>query len=251
MKIIESIQGMRKVRQIWRADGQSVGFVPTMGALHRGHAKLLETARKECDQVVLSIFVNPKQFNDKKDFEKYPRTLESDLEIASRCGVDVLFLPQEKELYLDQYHYRVYENEFSTILCGAHRPGHFEGVLTVVLKLLMITQPQRAYFGEKDFQQFLLIRDMVAAFFLDIQIIGVPTVRETDGLAMSSRNIRLAPEHRRLAPWIYKALKSGKSPEEIRKQLEDVGFKVEYVEELAGRKLVAAYLGDVRLIDNA
>ncbi len=221
-----------------------------MGALHEGHAQLLERAKRECDVSVLSIFVNPTQFNDPKDLEKYPRTLEADLEVARSRGVDFVFLPEADAMYSDQYAYKVAENEFSRELCGAHRPGHFDGVLTVVLKLLMLVRPEKAYFGEKDFQQLTLVRGMVDAFFLGIEIVPVATVREKDGLAMSSRNARLSASERERAPRFAQVLSSASSAEEARTLLEAEGFGVDYVEDREGRRFGAITIGEIRLIDN-
>lgn len=250
MRVIETVAAFRDWRNGLKQDHHSLGFVPTMGALHSGHLSLFKQAKQECDQVAISIFVNPTQFNDPKDLEKYPRPLERDLELAKQIGVDAVFLPQAQEIYADNYRYQVLERDLSKILCGATRPGHFEGVLTVVMKLLNITSPDRAYFGEKDYQQFLLIRDMAKAFFLPTQVVSLPTIRESDGLAMSSRNVRLTKEQRALAPIIYRELKSGKSLNDIRGALESAGFRVDYLEEHFGRRFIAAFLGEVRLIDN-
>lgn len=229
---------------------QSVGFVPTMGALHAGHASLLKQAAKENKISVLSIFVNPTQFNDQKDFQKYPKTWEADLQMATECGISAVLFPEYAQIYPDNYRYKVIEGEFSKILDGIHRPGHFDGMLTVVMKLLNIVQPTRAYFGEKDFQQLRLVEDMVKAFFLPYEIIRGTTVRETSGLAMSSRNTRLSPEGKQKAALIYQVLRSAKSTEEARTQLSAAGFEVDYVEDHQHRRFVAAFLEGVRLIDN-
>lgn len=235
----------------WRRRTQgTVGFVPTMGALHRGHEELLKRARAADQNVVLSIFVNPTQFNDPKDFEKYPMTWDQDLEMAKRNGVDAVFAPMKDALYPDGYRYRLSENEFSRELDGAHRPGHFDGVLSIVMKLFQLVKPDRAYFGEKDYQQLQLIKGMVEAFFLDVAIVPVPTVREEDGLAMSSRNVRLSKAERALAPEIHEAIRAAKSAAEARSSLEAKGFRVDYVEDREGRRFVAAFLGETRLIDN-
>lgn len=244
----ETIQDFTKIRESW--GGQSVGFVPTMGALHAGHAKLIQTARTECDKVVLSIFVNPTQFNDASDLQKYPRTLEADLQMARECGADAVWLPNYTQLYPDDYRYKLSESDFSRKFEGAHRPGHFDGVLTVVLKLLNVARPRRAYFGEKDFQQLMLIQGMVQSLFLPITIVPVATVREPSGLAMSSRNRRLTPQELEIAPRLHAILREAGSPGEAAKELARVGFRVDYVEDFAGRRLAAAFLGEVRLIDN-
>lgn len=227
-----------------------VGFVPTMGALHAGHESLIKKAVQENDHVVLSIFVNPTQFNDPKDLEKYPATWEADLAMAKAHGVRAIFYPRYEEMYPDQYRYKLIENDFSKLLCGKDRPGHFDGVLSVVMRLFNIVSPERAYFGEKDFQQLTLITGMAQAYFLDLEVVSVPTLREKDGLAMSSRNVRLTGEQRELAPLIYKALTESKSAEEASHLLTAKGFKVDYVTELQGRRFAAAKLGEVRLIDN-
>jgi pantoate--beta-alanine ligase len=240
----------------WRAlrrgfpDGATVGFVPTMGALHEGHAELLRRAGEECDISVLSVFVNPTQFNDPSDLEKYPRTLEQDCELAARLGVNHVLVPEARSMYADGYRYQVTENRLSRELEGSYRPGHFDGVLTVVLKLFQLVRPDRAYFGEKDFQQLELVRGMADAFFLGVDVIAVPTVRETDGLAMSSRNTRLSEAERRLAPEFARALRTSALPEDAKAKLEAAGFGVDYIEDRGKRRFGAVRLGDVRLIDN-
>jgi pantoate--beta-alanine ligase len=250
MRLIETVSAIKAWRRELQDEQLTLGFIPTMGALHAGHLSLFERARQECDRVAVSIFVNPTQFNDPKDLEKYPRPLERDLELARQKNVDMVFLPNSKEMYADDYRFQLRETKLSQILCGTTRPGHFEGVLTVVMKLLNIVNPNRAYFGEKDYQQFLLIRDMAKTFFLDCEILSLPTVRELDGLAMSSRNVRLTPEQRKAAPLLFNELKSSKPLTEVRTTLEAAGFRVDYLEEHFGRRFVAAFLGDVRLIDN-
>lgn len=246
-QVVRTPQEMKNLR---RTINGSVGFVPTMGALHSGHEQLLKKARQECDFVVLSIFVNPTQFNDPKDFEKYPITWEQDLEKAQTQKVDAIFYPNYQSLYPDNYRYKVVETDFSQMLCGSKRPGHFDGVLSIVMKLFNIVQPQRAYFGEKDHQQLTLIAGMVESYFMDLQIVPVPTVREEDGLAKSSRNVRLTSEERLKAPQIYKTIKESGSANEAQEKLTSLGFKVDYVTDFQSRRYVAAFLGDVRLIDN-
>ncbi len=221
-----------------------------MGALHDGHLSLLERARRENDLVVASVFVNPAQFNDPQDLRRYPRPVAEDVRKLEAAGADYLLLPSAEDIYPDGYRYRVTETADSAGLCGAFRPGHFDGVLTVVLKLLNLVRPARAYFGEKDYQQYRLIKGMAEAFFLDTEMIPCPTLREPDGLAMSSRNLLLEPEHRELAPELYRALRSKNSPAEIKRRLAALGFKPDYVEERWGRRFAAARLGKVRLIDN-
>jgi pantoate--beta-alanine ligase len=227
----------------------TVGFVPTMGALHTGHRALLARARADNDCVVLSIFVNPTQFNDPADLAKYPRNLEADLAMAAGLA-DHVIVPPVAEMYPDNYTYRVAENSRSERLEGAHRPGHFDGVLTVVLKLLNVVQPTRAYFGEKDWQQLQIVRGMVQALLLPVEIVACPTEREPDGLALSSRNRRLAPEARERAGRFPQILRSAPSAEAATAALQEAGFKVDYVADEAGRRFGAIHVDNVRLIDN-
>ncbi|MES3038822.1 MAG: pantoate--beta-alanine ligase [Bdellovibrionota bacterium] len=244
---MRTVKEMQKFRDGFKS---SIGFVPTMGALHAGHGSLLQQAKKENDVVILSIFVNPTQFNNAEDLVKYPKTWDKDVELAQAEGVAAIFFPDYNELYPDQYRYQVTEKEFSRVLCGAHRPGHFDGVLSVVMRLFNIVKPTRAYFGEKDFQQLLLIEGMVKAFFMDVEIRRGATVRESDGLAMSSRNLRLSPQERELAPKLKQILASSKTSAEASTKLAEAGFKVDYVEDREQRRFAAAFLGEVRLIDN-
>lgn len=228
----------------------SVAFVPTMGALHEGHAKLLERARKIADHVVLSIYVNSTQFNNAEDLKNYPKTWDSDLELAKKMGVDFVFAPSDEDMYPDQYTYRVSENKFSTLLCGRSRPGHFDGVLSVVLKLFNIVQPHFALFGEKDHQQLKLIEGMLQALFVPVQLIAVPTERHPSGLALSSRNALLSPEQMKIAPQLYQSMKTYRDLADVKRALESQGFRIDYVEDYEGRRYIAAFLGSVRLIDN-
>ena len=248
--VVHTVAEWRTLRAAHRAAGRTVGFVPTMGALHEGHASLFRAARQDNAVVLASVFVNPTQFDDPRDLEKYPRTFAADLALMEACGVDVVFAPSVAEMYPHGTRYAVIEREFSRELDGAHRPGHFDGVLTVVLKLLQIAEAERAYFGEKDFQQLTLVRGMVEAFFLPTEIIAGPTVREADGLALSSRNARLTPAERALAPQFHRALASASSASAARAQLERAGFVVDYVEDRDGRRFGAVRLGATRLIDN-
>ena len=245
--ILQTIEELSEYRR--KLTGR-VGFVPTMGALHEGHAELLRNARKQSDHLILSIFINPTQFNDPNDFQRYPQTLEQDQNLAEREKVDAIFLPTYNQLYPDGYFMEVREKKWSKKFCGAHREGHFEGVLTIVLKLFNLVKPHFAFFGEKDFQQLQLIQSMVNDFFLDLKIIGIPTVREKDGLAMSSRNMRLSPSERNLAPLFYKTLIQTPSATVARKKLEELGFQVDYIEDWNDRRLGAVIIGQTRLIDN-
>jgi pantoate--beta-alanine ligase len=248
MRVVSGLDTWLEVRET--LDGRSVGLVPTMGALHEGHLELIRRSATENERTVVSVFVNAPQFSDASDLESYPRSLEGDVRIAADAGADFVFAPTHETMYGDDYRYRVTERDLGRTLEGAHRPGHFDGVLTVVLKLLNLVRPTRAYFGEKDYQQFLLIHGMAAAFFLDTEIVACPTVREADGLALSSRNALLSPEARELAPRFAELLASPEAPEVVRRRLEDAGFEVDYVEDVAGRRYGAVHLDGVRLIDN-
>ncbi|MDA8130858.1 MAG: pantoate--beta-alanine ligase [Elusimicrobia bacterium] len=250
MRIIRTISAWRRLRTGPLFAGKTLGFVPTMGALHEGHLSLLARARRENDLAAVSIFVNPSQFNDKGDLKRYPRPVAEDARKLKAAGADFLLLPSAADMYPDGYTYRVTETADSGALCGAYRPGHFDGVLTVVLKLLSLARARRAYFGEKDYQQYKLIKGMADAFFLETEIVPCPTLRESDGLAMSSRNLLLTPEHRALAPALNLLLRSKASPAAVKRKLAALGFKADYVEERWGRRFAAAKLGKVRLIDN-
>ena len=249
MRVHENLDAWRERRRGADYAGRSVGFVPTMGALHAGHHALLERARMENDRVVLSIFVNPTQFNDPADLAKYPRTLEADLALAAGLA-DHVIVPAAEELYPDNYTCRVTEEALSRRLEGAHRPGHFDGVLTVVLKLLNLVRPARAYFGEKDWQQLRLVEAMVRALFVPVEIIACPTEREPDGLALSSRNRRLSPAARAGAAQFPRILRAAPTVEAAVAALRAAGFAVDYVADEAGVRLGAIRTENVRLIDN-
>lgn len=249
MKVFHDLAPWRAARAGAGFAGGSVGFVPTMGALHAGHRALLERARAENDRVVLSIFVNPTQFNDANDLARYPRTLGADLALAEGLA-DAVLAPAAAELYPDGYRYRVTETDLSQRWEGAHRPGHFDGVLTVVLKLLNLVRPDRSYFGEKDWQQLELVRGLAAAFFLPGEIVPCPTVRAGDGMALSSRNARLSPAGREQAPRFQKILRESAAAETAVPALRDAGFEVDYVADHHGVRLGAVRLEGVRLIDN-
>ena len=249
-EVVHTVAEWRALRAKHRTAGRRIGLVPTMGALHAGHTSLFAAARRDCAVVLATIFVNPTQFNEAQDFEHYPRTLEADLQLMTAAGVDTVLVPSVAEMYPPGTDYTVQEDALSQELCGAHRPGHFTGVLTVVMKLLQIAGADRAYFGEKDYQQLQLIRGMAAAFFLKTEIIGCPTVREPDGLALSSRNVRLTPAERELAPQFYSILKSAPDATVAQQQLHALGFAVDYVEDREQRRFGAVRLGAIRLIDN-
>ena len=250
MEILRDCTAARtRFREI-TCSGKTLGLVPTMGALHQGHLSLVRRAAEENDAVAVSIFVNPAQFDDPEDLKRYPENPQSDLTLLDTNGTDLVFFPNVKDIYPDEYRYRVSESKESLHLEGYHREGYFDGVLTVVLKLLNIAGAQRAYFGEKDWQQLALIQGMSEAFFLDTEIVPCPTVREKDGLAMSSRNALLSPGERKKAPDFHRILSAPGTPGEKTLRLENAGFTVDYVEETEGRILAAVHLGKVRLIDN-
>ena len=260
MNIINCIDAWAALRP--QLPDASVGFVPTMGNLHDGHASLLQRARTENTHVILSIFVNPTQFNNPDDLHNYPRTLDADLQRAEACGVDTVLLPDPQAIYPDNYAFSINETEISTVMEGAHRPGHFRGMLTVVMKLLMLAGANNAYFGEKDYQQLLLIRKMCQAFFIPTTIIGCPIIREANGLAMSSRNGLLSAEGREKAAILYACLQNMSRHCGEKKKIEAAAiataitdlqalkFTVDYLDVHWGRCFVAASLEGVRLIDN-
>ncbi|KTD33131.1 pantothenate synthetase [Legionella nautarum] len=228
----------------------SIGFVPTMGNLHRGHSSLFTISKQENDYTVASLFINPTQFNQRDDFTHYPRTLEADLTLLEQAAVDFCILPTEQAMYSDGYRYQLQETELCQLMEGKQRPGHFTGVLTIVMKLLQLAKPHRVYFGEKDYQQYLLIRDMVAAFFMNIEVKACPTIREDSGLAYSSRNNRLSPSQRIEAEQFAKIFHQLNDCQQIITALKKQGILVEYIEEHAGRRFAAVRIGDIRLIDN-
>ncbi len=248
MKIIKTVEEFKEIRKTF--GDKSVGFVPTMGGLHNGHLSLMKRAIAENDISVASVYLNPTQFNDKKDLETYPANFADDCALLEKAGVDYLFAPTYPVMYPDDYAYMLTEKRFSKELCGAKRPGHFDGVLTVVMKFFNIVRPTRAYFGEKDFQQYKLLDGMVKAFFMDIELVPCPIVREDNGLAISSRNRKLSPAGLALAPKFHEILAGGGSEEEIAAKLEAAGFKVDYVTKKDDRLYAAVFLEEVRLIDN-
>ncbi|MFH1628358.1 MAG: pantoate--beta-alanine ligase [Pseudomonadota bacterium] len=206
MEIIETVQEMRQRSEALRLDGQTIAFVPTMGFLHEGHLELMRAGKKHADKLIISVFVNPTQFGPGEDLDQYPRDTEGDLEKAHNVGVDIVFMPSAAEMYPEESETRVRVENLPRHLCGLSRPGHFDGVATVVAKLFNITKPHVAVFGQKDYQQLAVISRMVMDLNMDIQILGVPTVREPDGLAMSSRNSYLRPEERRSALSLRKSI---------------------------------------------
>lgn len=250
MIVIDTLDDWRSLRDEWRSADYSVGFVPTMGALHDGHLSLVRRSVAENDRTVVSILVNPTQFDEQGDLDAYPGDLERDRSMLEEAGAHAVLTPEPDAIYTDGYRYRVTETDRSRSLEGAHRPGHFDGVLTVVLKLLQIVRPDRAYFGEKDWQQLQLVKGMVEALFLDAEIIGCPIIREADGLAMSSRNVRLDAAARAKAAEFAAVLQAGESAGEVAARLGDLGIDVDYVENQDGRLVAAVRIGGVRLLDN-
>lgn len=277
MEIIKKVSEMQRICLQARREGKRIGLVPTMGYLHEGHLSLAQAARAENDLVVMSIFVNPLQFGPREDFATYPRDMERDCRLAEGAGVDYVFAPDAEEMYPKGYNtYVEVLGEVTEKMCARSRPGHFRGVTTVVLKLFNIVQPDRAYFGQKDAQQAIVIRKMVADLNLSLEIVTCPVVREPDGLAMSSRNTYLSHEERQQALALYCALQHGREliargerdPRKVRQEILEFlnnspGVRVDYVEvcsgddlseleELEGHVLLAAavYVGKTRLIDN-
>lgn len=237
----------------WRRDNlgtSTLGFVPTMGGLHKGHLALARRALEENEMVAVSVYLNRTQFNNPEDFEKYPAVFEDDLRLLEELGVHAVFAPSYGEMYPDDYCYKISESELSVELEGEHRPGHFDGVLTVVMKLLMAADATRAYFGEKDWQQLQLVKGMVDAFFLPVEIVACPTVREESGLAMSSRNRRLSKLGLEKAARFNQILNTATSEAEAVSLLAAEGFATEYVADRGDRRLAAVMLEGVRLIDN-
>ena len=275
-KKIKTIVDLRDELTETRKLKKKISFVPTMGNIHEGHLSLIKNAQKLSDYVVVSIFVNPTQFVAGEDFNEYPRTLDSDIELISKLNVNLVFIPEAIELYPmnNKISTEVSIPELESIYCGEHRPGHFRGVATIVSKLFNIVQPDIAIFGEKDYQQLLIIRSLVKNLFLPIEIISLPTVREASGLAMSSRNNYLTEPERQKAPMLYECIKTtvnliingAKDYEKLEREaklfLEKAGFKIEYYNicdsetlgPVQGKTLVvlaAVWLGKTRLIDNA
>ena len=276
MELINTISKMKEIRNKLIKEDKSIGFVPTMGYLHRGHLSLVEQARKDNDVVVVSIFVNPTQFGPNEDFDRYPRDLNRDMDLLKPYNVDYVFHPNVNEMYSKDHSTYVEEIKLTGVLCGKSRPEHFKGVTTIVAKLFNIISPTRAYFGQKDAQQFRVLRKMVDDLNMDVNLVEMPIIREEDGLAMSSRNIYLSPEERVQALSLSKSLKKAKelyeigerNAEKIKGEMRKIFdmnplVKVDYIEivdeynlesvkEIKGKVLVAvaAFVGKARLIDN-
>ncbi|ABO50314.1 pantothenate synthetase [Desulforamulus reducens MI-1] len=276
MRLCKTIEEIRLLLNTVRNKGKYIGLVPTMGFLHQGHLSLVHEAKRHCDVVVMSIFVNPTQFGPNEDYDAYPRDLQRDTSLAAEAGVDIIFAPPAEEMYPQEFSSYVDVTGVSESLCGGSRPGHFRGVATVVTKLFNIIQPQAAFFGQKDFQQVLVIKRMVADLNMHVKIVDVPIMREIDGLALSSRNIYLSPEERQAALVLYRSLMLAQElivngEREIRRIKEAVikaigaepRANIDYVEilsipnltpidQLKGKALLALAVrfGKTRLIDN-
>ncbi len=276
MKVIHTIKDLQAELSVLKAQGKKVGLVPTMGALHAGHASLVKRSVNENEVTVVSVFVNPTQFNDKNDLVKYPRTLDADCKLLEDCGATYAFAPSVEEMYPEPDTRQFSYAPLDTVMEGAFRPGHFNGVCQIVSKLFEAVKPHRAYFGEKDFQQLAIIREMVRQMLFDLEIVGCPIVREEDGLALSSRNARLSAEERENALKISQTLFKSRTfaathtVSETQKFVEDAiaaapGLRLEYFEIVDGNTLqkvgnwdqtsyavgcITVFCGDVRLIDN-
>lgn len=276
MKVIHTIKDLQAELSVLKAQGKKVGLVPTMGALHVGHASLVKRSVNENEVTVVSVFVNPTQFNDKNDLVKYPRTLDADCKLLEACGATYTFAPSVEEMYPEPDTRQFSYAPLDTVMEGAFRPGHFNGVCQIVSKLFEAVKPHRAYFGEKDFQQLAIIREMVRQMQFDLEIVGCPIVREEDGLALSSRNARLSAEERENALKISQTLFKSRTfaathtVSETQKFVEDAivaapGLRLEYFEIVDGNTLqkvgnwdqtsyavgcITVFCGDVRLIDN-
>lgn len=276
MKIFDQVAPLQAYLAAERAQGKTIGFVPTMGALHAGHLSLVSKALEQCDLCIVSVFVNPTQFNDPKDLETYPRTFEADARLLEAAGASAVLHPAVETIYPKQYNRDFPVGRVAEVMEGAHRPGHFRGVMQVVSRLFDIVRPDKAFFGEKDFQQIAVIRAMVRLLNSPVEIVDCPIVREPDGLALSSRNVRLSAEERRQAPNIYRVLRESlvyaqtHTPGEVmawvREQINDIPtLRVEYFEIVDALTLelieqwshsprphgcITVFCGEVRLIDN-
>ena len=276
MQIIETVTGMQRSARTWIAEGKKIGLVPTMGALHEGHLSLLDIIRPHCDVLVTSIFINPTQFSPNEDLDRYPRDLEGDIERLAVRGCDVVFAPDVDQMYPDGYKTFITVEEYDRKLCGASRPGHFRGVVTIVAKLFLITKCHMAVFGQKDYQQAVILKKMVKDLNMDVEVMVAPIVREADGIAMSSRNAYLSPEERKQALVLSQALNVAEQQvkngitraADIREAMVNLvqrqnGAVIDYVsivdpETLENVKIIsgpvvaalAVKIGEARLIDN-
>ena len=276
MKVIKKSKELQTLIEREKKKGKIIGLVPTMGYLHSGHISLIKRAKKDCGIVVVSIYVNPTQFGPGEDYQRYPRDLERDKKLAKEAGTDILFVPSDEEIYPDSFHTYIQVEELSGRLCGVSRPIHFRGVATIVAKLFNIVKPTKAYFGWKDAQQLIILKKMVKDLNMDVEVVGLPTVREKDGLAISSRNKYLSKQERKIAPILYQALVKAKkmvnsgenNSARVLQQAKDLikkkkGVKIDYLKAVNltdlkdAKKLkkntlivIAAWIGKTRLIDN-
>jgi pantoate--beta-alanine ligase len=276
MEVIATVKEMQRRSEQLRQEGRAIAFVPTMGYLHEGHLALMREGKDRGDALIISIFVNPTQFGPEEDYERYPRDMQQDLKLAQKVGVDIVFTPSAHEMYPDGFQTYVEVERVTQNLCGISRPGHFRGVTTVVAKLFNIVKPHLALFGQKDYQQLVTIKRMVEDLNMDIEVIGIPTVRERDGLAMSSRNTYLSPKKRKEAARLYRALRKGEDLfrqgekntasilttvrgiiEEAKPTAIDYikicdAHTLEDIEEIKGEAIIAlaVQIGKTRLIDN-
>ena len=276
MKVIKKSKELQTLIEREKKKGKIIGLVPTMGYLHSGHISLIKRAKKDCGIVVVSIYVNPTQFGPGEDYQRYPRDLERDKKLAKEAGTDILFVPSDEEIYPDSFHTYIQVEELSGRLCGVSRPIHFRGVATIVAKLFNIVKPTKAYFGWKDAQQLIILKKMVKDLNMDVEVVGLPTVREKDGLAISSRNKYLSKQERKIAPILYQALIKAKkmvnsgenNSARVLQQAKDLikkkkGVKIDYLKAINlidlkdAKKIkkntliaIAAWIGKTRLIDN-
>lgn len=276
MQLIETVAAMKDQVAAWKSEGLTVGLVPTMGALHAGHESLMDAARAACDRVVVSVFVNPIQFGPNEDYDAYPRDIDHDSTVCEAHGVDAIFHPEPEEMYPENYSTFVVMETLTDALCGASRPGHFRGVCTVVNKLFNIVQPELAFFGQKDAQQLAIIKRMVADLNMNVRVVGCPIVRESDGLAKSSRNTYLSPDERQAALVLSQAVRAGEAAvvagERNAAVVRDLMCalikkeplaRIDYIEVVDGLTMqpvdvigksaliaLAVYIGSTRLIDN-
>lgn len=275
--LIEKIDGIRKIVKQWKKEDLTIGYVPTMGALHEGHESLIKKAIQENDKVVVSVFVNPTQFGPNEDFDSYPRDIEKDLKLCKNANVDIVFHPEPEEMYYKNQTTSVHVAHLTDVLCGAKRPGHFDGVCLVVSKFFNIVTPDKAYFGQKDAQQVAVLKRMVRDLNIDVKIVSCPIIREEDGLAKSSRNSYLSPDERRAALVLSRSLKTAKEKldagERNGKKLKEIITaqiikeplaRIDYVEIMDSEDLtsinddiqknvlvaIAVFIGSTRLIDN-
>ena len=273
MKTHTTIQSLQSAIDSWRSQGQRIAFVPTMGGLHDGHLSLVALAKQKADKVIVSVFVNPTQFGENEDFDQYPNTLEQDIALLEQHQIDGLYTPSIEQIYPQGLDSDIKVGEVGDILCGASRPGHFDGVVQVVRRLFEIVKPNMAIFGQKDYQQLLVIAQMAAQYFPEIEVLSQPTIREQDGLAMSTRNQYFSIDERKIAPRLYQVLLQAKQdyleniPVEVltnrEKNTLSKDFNVDYFEVLDANTLkqitdntskiailCAVFLGSTRLIDN-